>query len=214
MGRLTLLAAVAAAALLPFAAGAQDSCGNPHENGVGPYDYRTQKKELEIVERFHFQRDVEFPSPARRQPLGGTIDYTLRASPNHHRALAAMANLELKLKKESPFVPRDRGLMKGATYTVPCYFDRAIRFAPDDGMVRMIFGMYLFKSGDKDAALKQLRIAEKVEDDNANLHYNLGLLYFDLKDYDASLAHAKKAYAMGFNLPGLRSKLQSVNKWQ
>jgi tetratricopeptide (TPR) repeat protein len=97
---------------------------------------------------------------------------------------------------------------------VPCYFDRAIRFAPDDGMVRMILGMYLFKSGNKDEALKQLKQAEKLEANNANLHYNLGLLYFDLKDYDESLAHAKKAYALGFNLPGLRSKLQSVNKWQ
>ena len=196
-----------------IASAAYDPCGSL-DNGVGPYDYRTQKKELEIVERFHFYRDVEFPPPGRRGPLGGHIDYTLRASPNHHRALAAISKLELKIKEKEGYVSRTSGLMKGATYTVDCYFDRAIRFAPNDGMVRMIYGLHLAKSGNNKAALDQLEIAQKLDSDNANLHYNLGLLFFDLKDYDSALVHAKKAYALGFTLPGLRQKLQSVNKWQ
>lgn len=201
-------------AVVPLGAtAAYEACGSL-ENGVGPYDYRTQKKELEIVERFHFDRGVEFPQPGSKRPLGGDLNYTLRASPNHHRALAAMSNLELKIHKKEGAVSRTSGPMKGAQFTADCYFDRAIRFAPDDGMVRMIYGMYLAKSGNSKAALEQMQQAEKLEQNNANLYYNLGLLYFDMKDYDNALMHAKKAYALGFTLPGLRNKLQSVKRWE
>ena len=205
---------VAFLALLPLLANAAyEECGSL-ENGVGPYDYRTQKKQLEIVERFHFHREVEFPTAANRRPLGGDLDYTLRASPNHHRALAAVSNLELKIRQKEGYVSRTHGPMKGANYTAQCYFDRAIRFAPDDGTVRLVFGMYLVKAGENKAALTQLKVAEQLEPDNANLHYNLGLLYFDMGDFESSLGHAKKAYALGFKLPGLRQKLQKAKKWE
>jgi tetratricopeptide (TPR) repeat protein len=205
---------VAILAVVPLLANAAyEECGSL-DNGVGPYDYRTQKKQLEIVERFHFHREIEFPPPGNRRPLGGDLDYTLRASPNHHRALAAVSNLELSIKKKEGYVSRTSGPMKGAQYTASCYFDRAVRFAPNDGMVRMVFGMYLVKSGDNKAALAQLEEAQKLEKNNANLHYNLGLLYFDIGDYANSLSHAKQAYALGFTLPGLREKLQKAKKWE
>ncbi len=203
----------AAATVLSATAGAYEPCGSL-ETGYGPFDYRTQKKKLAIVERFHFQPSVEFPSVNRKLPLGAPLDYTLHASPNHHRALAAIAKLDLKIRKKEGVVSRKSGLMYGADYAVPCYFDRAIRFAPDDGMVRMIFAQYLLGLDEKDAAIKQIEISRTLDTDNANLQYNLGLLYFDLQDYDNALLHAKKAYEMGFSLPGLRQKLQKVKKWQ
>jgi len=212
MVRQALVALLAVVPLMASAA-SYEACGSL-ENGVGPYDYRTQKKQLEIVERFHFHREVEFARAGAKRPLGGDLDYTLRASPNHHRALAVVSNLELAIQKKEGHVSRTSGPMKGAQYSAACYFDRAIRFAPDDGMVHMVYGMYLAKAGNNRQALEQMQLAEKLEQNNANLHYNLGLLYFDLKDYDNALMHAKKAYGLGFTLPGLRQKLQSVKRWE
>jgi len=42
----------------------------------------------------------------------------------------------------------------------------------------------------------------------------MGLIYFDLKDYDKALSFAHRAYGSGFPLPGLRDKLKKVGKWQ
>jgi tetratricopeptide (TPR) repeat protein len=57
-------------------------------------------------------------------------------------------------------------------------------------------------------------MAAKLGEDTANMHYNIGLAYFELRDYDKALAHAKKAYEQGFTLPGLRDKLTQAGKWQ
>ena len=217
MSLLRKLTSLCAAMILSSAAVAAtdryEPCGTL-KTGYGPFDYRTQKRQLEIVERFHFGPDIEFPSVNRKLPLGAPLDYTLHASPNHHRALAAIAKLELRLKAQSHgHVSRKEGLMKGADYAVPCYFDRALRFAPDDGMVRVIYAQYLLQSGDKANAMKQIEIARKLDDNDANMQYNLGLLLFDVKDYDNAAIHAKKAYGLGWELPGLREKLQKVGKW-
>ena len=54
---------------------------------------------------------------------GGDLDYTLRAFPNHHVALMAMAKLGEKQKTARP---------AGAKYGVECYFQRAVSFRGDD----------------------------------------------------------------------------------
>jgi tetratricopeptide (TPR) repeat protein len=124
--------------------------------------------------------------------------------PNHYRALDAMARLGIKEKSAKP---------KGATYSIACYFDRAIRFVPDDGRVRLVQGIYLAKLGKLDEALVQYQEAEKTMPDSLNIAYNLGLLYFDMKKYDQSLEYAKKAYGGGITLPGLKNKLAGAGKW-
>ncbi len=50
--------------------------------------------------------------------------------------------------------------------------------------------------------------------DNGNLYYNLGLSYFDLKDYEKALEYAHRAHSLGFQLPGLKNKLVRVGKWR
>jgi tetratricopeptide (TPR) repeat protein len=184
---------------------AQEVCGSLH-NAYGPFDYRTQKTKLEIVERVHFLPYVEslkrgntFTTP------GGDIDYTLRASPNHHRALLAMIRLSEKEKREKP---------TGSRYSVLCWLERAERFAPDDAMVKVLYGSYLVKRGKAEEAIKKLEEAFALADDNANVYYNLGLAYFDLKEYDKALASAHKAYQLGFHLPGLRNNLVKAGKWR
>jgi tetratricopeptide (TPR) repeat protein len=195
-----------AAALLAAPAAAYEVCGELR-NSFGPIDYRkATRAEKELVEGAHFTPDVEAlrrGSQSRRP--GHDIDYTLRAFPNNPRALFAMMRLAEREKTEKP---------AGSRYTVSCWFDRALRFAPDDGAVRVILGIYLSKNGKKDEAIKQLEVAQKLVGNDPNLHYNLGLTYFDLKEYDKSLEHAHAAYALGFPLPGLRQKLEKAGKWR
>jgi len=181
------------------------ACG-PLTNAYGPFDYRTRKAELKIVEDFHFTPDVEtLRHGASTATLGGDLDYTLRASPNHHRALMSMVNLAIKTKSEKPLGPR---------YSVDCYFDRAMRFAGDDGPVRIIYGIYLYRIGKKVDARRILEDARKIDDDDPNLHYNLGIVYLDLGDKDKALASAKKAYNLGAQLPGLRERLRKAGIWK
>lgn len=179
-------------------------CGSLN-NAYGPFDYRSDKDKLPIVEGAHFTLEVETLKAGKSGSLGGDIDYTLRAFPNHPRALLAMVRLGDKLKVER--VP-------GAHYTVACFLDRAVRFRPDDATVRMIFGTYLAKRKKNELALEHLEVAEKNAIDNANVHYNLGLVYFDLGKYDQALRHAHAAYKLGFDLPGLRTKLEKAGKWK
>jgi Flp pilus assembly protein TadD len=197
------LAVGAAALVLAAGAGAQD-CGSL-ANAYGPFDYRTSADKLVIVETYHFTPDVEYLRRGAQGSLGGDLDYTLRAAPNHHRALMAMTNLALREHKQQA---------DGAKYTVDCYFDRAEEFAPNDGIVRMIHGIYLSRVGKKAEALQRFKEAESLAGDSPTLHYNLGLAYLDVKQYDEALAHAQRAYALGVTLPGLRNKLKAAGQWR
>jgi tetratricopeptide (TPR) repeat protein len=189
---------------------AQDlsACASLDHGGYGPFDYRTatptQKRAVESV---HFTPEVESlraGSTSRRGP-GGDISYTLGVFPNHPRALVAMMRL----------VERDRTLTpRGARYSIDCYFERAIRFAPDDVNVRVIFGAFLIKHGKPKAAVEQLQVAEEHSGESGNVSYNLGLAYFDLKDYAKAREYAKRAREQGFTLEGLENKLRRAGQWK
>ena len=192
---------------LASAAGAQvEECGSLR-NHYGPWDYRTAPKtELEIVESAHFTRDVEtLRRGSTSMSIGADISYTLRVFPNHHRALVAMTKLARREGKPIP---------AGSQYSINCWFVRAIQYQPNDAQVRVIYGIELLRAKKTDDAVKQFEMAQNLAGDDANVHYNLGLAYFDLKEYDKSLEHAKKAYELGFTLPGLKSKLQKTGKWR
>jgi tetratricopeptide (TPR) repeat protein len=135
---------------------------------------------------------------------GPDIAYTLRAYPNHPRALHSMMNLSFNNRTDKP---------EGSTYTMECWFDRAERFVPDDGTVLMIHGIYTLRKGDARGAIAKFKRSEELSGSNANLHYNLGLAYLELRDYDNALDRARSAYRLGFPLPGLRNKLQEAGKW-
>ena len=180
-------------------------CGSL-QNAYGPFDYRSDKDKLALVESYHLTPNVvNLVSTQSAGTIGGDLDYTLRAFPNHHRALMAMMKLG---EKENVAKPR------GAKYGVECYFQRALRFRDDDATVRMIYASYLSKKGKRVEALGQLDAAERLESENANIIYNTGLIYFDLKEYDKSLLYAHRAYGLGFPLPGLRDKLRRAGKWK
>ncbi|MET3133186.1 Tfp pilus assembly protein PilF [Oxalobacteraceae bacterium GrIS 1.11] len=195
-----------AAILIGAAALARADCVSyvPTQPG-GDYTDANNREGLDSVEKFHFSKTVESLAHGQTGSLGSDIAYTLEHFPNHHRALASMAKLGLRDKAPRPV---------GAHFTVDCYFERAIRFKPDDATVRMLYGSYLLAGGQSDAALVQLREALRGEPDNPTINYNLGLMYAKTKDYAQARVHARKAYEQGFPLPGLKNKLLAAGQWQ
>lgn len=189
------------------ALGGEIECGNPFKNHFGPFDYTTASPaDIQIVEKHHFTQKVESLKGGNTSITpGGDLNYTLNVFPNHHRALMAMIKLT---RKEKTNRPRDM------RYSIECRFERAERFAPNDAMVKSLHGIYLMQVGRNTDATAKLEEALSHAGDNANIHYNLGLAYFELKDYDKALASAHKAYQLGFQFPGLRSKLEKVGKWK
>jgi tetratricopeptide (TPR) repeat protein len=137
--------------------------------------------------------------------IGHDIDFTLRAFPNHPRALMSMAKLSRREGRAKPL---------GANYSIECYFERAIRFRPDDPMPYMIAGVHFAQVGQRQTAISYLDRARELSNDDANLHYNLGLGYLDVGLTDKALEHARRAYAAGFPLPGLRDRLRALGAWK
>jgi hypothetical protein len=183
-------------------------CGPLNAPGqYGPFDYRTITSEVRHrVEDYHFTTDVETLRHGASSAVGGDIDYTLRVFPNSPRALLAMSRLSSKLKSERP---------QGAKYATECYFERAMRFTPDDPMPHLIYASYLKDRQRKNEVMQQLDQATQLrgEPTGFDLDYNLGLLYYDVGAYDKSVVAARRAYALGAPLPALMKKLKAAGKW-
>jgi tetratricopeptide (TPR) repeat protein len=201
--RVTLASALISSA--GWAQTAASTCG-PLQNQYGPFDYLTQKDRLGVVEQYHFTPQVEaLVGGGSSVHVGEDIDYTLRAFPNHHRALLSLVRLGERKHSAQPV---------GLAYSVECYFERALRFRPRDSIVRMIYARYLFQDGRDPQAKQQLELASAAAGDNPFAHYNIGLLYLEHDNYAQALAHAHKAYAQGFPQTALRDRLQLLGKWK
>ena len=182
-----------------------EDCG-PLSNAFGPFDYRKADAGLRrTVEDYHFTPKVERLLGGQSGTVDGDLSYTLRVFPNHSRALVAMVNLSLREKKRK---------LNNSPYSIDCWFDRAMRFQPDDGQVRAVYAYYLSRLSKFRQAADFYLEAIRLGSDTANVHYNLGLALFELKDYEGSLIHAKQAYELGFTLPGLRRKLEDAGAWK
>ncbi len=162
-------------------------------------DYRRRHEygKTSQVEHAHFYPGVEFLSVPQREYLHN-IDFTLNWFPNHHRALNSairarlIENNNFKLLQWPP---------------AECYLQRAVNFAPDDATVYMLYGILLQKMAMPKEALAQYRKAEAIEPANLQIKYNLGLLLFDLEEYEEAQKYAKQVYQQKFPLDGLRRKL-------
>lgn len=200
---------VCAASSLPSG---EAECGRMNPEGAnigiyGPFDYYRPKEPnaVHLVESAHFTRDVEqLRKGNTAADPAGDLRYTLLALPNHPRALQTLVLLARKENTNRP---------KNMVYSVECYFDRALRFRPNDNVVKLIFGNYLATTGRYPSAKAMLESARETMEGNANYHYNLGLVNVAMKEWDEAVSNAAIAYLRGFNLPGLKKKLSDVGKW-
>ncbi|URI10265.1 ABC transporter permease [Aquincola tertiaricarbonis] len=184
----------------------EGSCGPINiPTHVGPFDYRTDRQLLSLVEYGHFQPGVERLIRPMFEFFGADLDYTLKAYPNHHRALMTMARLTIKEKSLKP---------KGANFSAECYFIRGMTFRPDDLIVRMIYASFLVMHQRNEDAAKQLDFVLESADDDPFTHYNAGMIYADMKDWPRALRQAHIALAGGFTRPELKSRLQQAGQWR
>lgn len=172
-------------------------------------DYRgTTPESRNSVERRHFTPEVErLIRGESTSDILADLDYTLNKFPNHHRALWSISRYYLQQNQNTAAIANS--YQRGPT-PPECYFHRARRFAPDDPMVPAIYGIYLHRRGDLDAALQSYLEAEALDPNLSELAYNIGLLYFDLQNYDQAEEYAIKARKLGFPLNGLDRKLQRI----
>ena len=198
----------------PLSVNAYNPCGDL-QNAYGPFDYFDpathgrapgSKNRIHVVERVHFSSSVQ-RLKGRTSSLMGDLDYTLRAIPNHPRALLAVSKLERRVGR-LPQEPNNTWLR-----TADCYFDRALRLTPQNPIVHMIYGIHLHAINDLKKALKHYKIAERLNPESAELAYNMGLLYVDLKQYENAKKYAKQAYARDYPLAGLKNMLAEVGQW-
>jgi hypothetical protein len=190
--------------MLPGTALAAGPC-NPTCDYTDPADVRDR---LPVVENYHFTPEVEsLVAGKSSEYVYSDLDYTLSAFPNHHRALYAMAKLWRR------YLPG--GIPPGADPGKPpqYWFEKAIKRAPHDGVVRCVYGVHLYKLGKVDEALELCRQGAALTPDSAEVHYNLGLLYCAKKDYKSANVHASRAYELRYPLPGLKNKLIAVGAW-
>jgi tetratricopeptide (TPR) repeat protein len=175
-------------------------CGNL-ANAFGPFDYRDPEnrgEQLYLVEMAHFTEKVESLAGGNTGTVIGDIDYTLRAFPNHHRALGSVARYALRGAKvwANPYVQ-----------SADCYFLRAVAFAPDDELVRVLFANYLAKTGQSDKARREYEVALNLAPENPEICYNAALFFLDVGETSRAQQLANIAYSSGYPLPGLRSRL-------
>lgn len=179
-------------------------CGSL-QNAFGPFDYRdkTKGQELQLVESGHFTADVRTlrRGASTVSPIDD-LNYALRAFPNHWGALEAVSRFELQGGNMREF------------RTVDCYFDRALRFAPDDSNVHLLYGVYLMRRKRDDEARRELEEAERLAPESIDIAYNLGLLYLRLGEPGKSMEKARYAYEKGYPLPGLRVALEKAGAWK
>lgn len=201
-----LAALLLAGAAAPSQAAPKKLCGQI-ANSFGPFDYNdpANVQNIAMVEPHHFPEEVELGIRGATGPLGSDIDYTLRAIPNHPRALATMARVGIRDKVSQ---------LPGAMYPVECYFVRAMEFQPADPAVRATYATYLMALGKLEMARDQLREAVALAPEDPTYNYNLGLAYYKTKQFKEANDHAHKAYALGFPLPGLKQLLVTAGKWQ
>lgn len=182
--------------------------------GYGPYNYlnaKHRKNHLEIVETHHFSRDTANLIRPMISSFADDFDYTLRAWPNHHRALRSLIRYQIELVKN--IRKKDAKLGKKLLSPAECYLQRAINFSPKDITVYSYYGYFLRKIGEFEKAIKPYEQALKISPNNPKLEYGYSFLLIDLKRYEEATQHAKNAYRKGSPPIGLKNRLKKLGLW-
>lgn len=189
-------------------------CQPLHRAGKhGPFDYRAATvDEKVLVEGAHFdihyqgyklgKTKIKTGRSVIETPAAG-FGYTLWAFPNHHLALTAIEDLGYRWKADRlPELP----------LRVHCYFKRAVKFVPDDGLVRALYGYYYARRGKAVDAKNHLVEALRLQPDGLNVLVYVANAYLELNQLDLAAEYARRAYAAGYPLPGLRQRIEKTGR--
>lgn len=191
--RILLLSALAVNAALC------DEAGQPG----GHFDYYDQdpsaRKLLGLVEQYHLNQGIAAMNKGGLNYALGDFDFILNRFPNHPRVLLLVSELALRMK---------------APAKADLYFRKAIELYPETAATYAVYGIFLQKTGQLGRAIESYKTSLELDSASPGTHYNLGLAYFEKKQFDLANQHAQEAYARGFPLPGLRDKLKRAGAWK
>ena len=214
LGLLLALGEIGTAQAIPFVgealSGRPCSAFERTTQGFGPFDYRQYSKDdhqLKVVEKGHFKPRIKNLKGTMNTPTpAGDLNYVLRAFPNHHQALYSIIRFYTGVAQaEWDTDPQN------ITYPPPeCYLQRAIAYQPDDVTLQFLYGLYLHRLGHLAKAQEKYEKGLDKAPNYAEGHYNFGLLLVDREKYQKAREQARKAYNLGFPLPGLKQKLEKA----
>jgi tetratricopeptide (TPR) repeat protein len=163
-------------------------------------DRAGEAKRLGNVEAYHLEQgDQKFRAGSYDAALG-EFEFILGEYPNHPRALLLLAEMCTK--------------WKSSRCDVDGLFERAVEVNPRVAGTYVVRGLYYHRTGRLDNAIASYNRALELDPNSLNANYNLGLAYFDQKQYARANEAAQRAYLNGAPLPGLRNKLQGVGAWR
>lgn len=160
-----------------------------------------EKEHLSVVTSYHLapgQRDL---ANGRYHSAVGHAEFILNHFTNHPQALSLLSEACLKWKD-----PKCDATAEGR-------FQKAIARNPDAAPTYVVYAIHLHRKEHLKEAVEAYRRALELAPESVNAHYNLGLAYIDLKQYDLANQHAQKSYQLGAFLPGLRTRLEKLGKW-
>lgn len=166
------------------------------ESYYGNYD----PEHLGAVERHHLPQAHDKATWDNPTYAWRDVEFILRHFPNHPDAL--MLAIDLSLKSRDLYQPALE------------MFEKAVAFDTKPAPPWVIFGIFYHRHGKPEKAVDCYLEALERDPALAEAHYNLGLAYLKLKQYEEANQAAQKAYALGYPLPGLRRRLEEAGKWQ
>lgn len=164
----------------------------------------------ELVEGAHFTAGVRQGKYGNAGSLEGDLDYVLRHFPNHPQALYVMGNLQASDR----FNPRRSTSRKDYFFwSIDCYLKRAIELNGTYASTHLVAAILLHKGKNYKQAEESYLRAASLDPENAEIFYNLGLMYFETQKYIKAKEYAVKAADRGYPLTGLMDKLKKSNHW-
>jgi tetratricopeptide (TPR) repeat protein len=149
---------------------------------------------------------LEPDGPQRNFMLGSALDET--------------AYTQTRIDPEAPLFAEVYAQMGRVLYEVDRYpealemLDTAISTVPQNPIGYTVKGILYYKQGQFENAREVLqRGDEALKGKSPEIHYNLGLVLLKLNRPQEALVHAKRAYALGYPLPGLKRKLEVAGVW-
>ncbi len=114
-------------------------------------DYRNMSKDPDIqkMQDFHLEQAKSKIQDKKNIHAWGDLAYILCQIPNHPIAIQKMLMLTAELQKEQE---------------MQLYFSKAINLYPDDEVLHMLYGVFLFNQGSLEEAAKELELAKASGD--------------------------------------------------
>jgi tetratricopeptide (TPR) repeat protein len=166
-----------------------------------PYDYYVPAPDrlLENVEKYHLNLGISKVKAKQYKEAWPEFGFMLHYFPNHPKALQHMSELSVLLGNETEAIK---------------YFDQAVKLYPTHAATYGLWGTFLHRTGKINEAIDKYQQALKMDPNQPEMSYNLGLAYFSQKNYKKANQLAQKAYEQGYPLQGLKKQLQKNGAWK